>query len=123
MSEQLGVERGRQVTDTRRFTYRGRIKVSRSDLALAKAGKKTCTIRRGHAGVNGTSIDLTDNRETLKVKILSVETRAYKELTSEHAVWEGFSTLDELKRDLAIYYRDIGDDDPVTIIKFEADRS
>jgi hypothetical protein len=56
---------------------------------------------------------LTYNRETLKVKTLSVKTYAYEELSYEHAIWEGFSTLDELKRNLATYYSDIGDDDPV----------
>ena len=107
------------LADERRFTYRGRIKVSSTDLALAKSGKKICTIRRGTAAVIGSAIDLTDNRQALRVKILSVQTRPYGELTHEHAEWEGFSTLEELKKDLATYYRDIDDLDPVTIIKFE----
>jgi hypothetical protein len=97
--------RANDLADERRFTYRGRIKVSSADLALAKSGKKICTIRRGTAAVIGPAIDLTDNRQALRVKIHSVETRPYGELTHEHAEWEGFSTLEELKKDLAVDFR------------------
>lgn len=93
--------------------------MSTADLALAKSGKKICTIRRGTAAVIGPAIDLTDSRQALRVKILSVETRPYGQLTHEHAEWEGFSTVEELKKDLATYYRDMNDLDLVTVIKFE----
>ena len=104
----------------RQFTYKKRIKVSSDDLVLAKKGRKICTIRLGIVKVDGEIIDLSDGREGLTVRIVSVETKPYKDLTSEHAAWEGFATLDELHADLAKYYRRIEEEQPITIIKFEA---
>jgi hypothetical protein len=106
------------VIDQRSFTYRGRIKVSLEDLAMALQGKKTCTIRRGTARVEGDSIDLTDGSEKLRVQILSVETMPYSSLNDQHAQWEGFASLEELREDLAKYYRSIIPDQPMTVIRF-----
>jgi hypothetical protein len=105
--------------DTRSFTYRGRIKVSKGDLATARTGKKVCTIRRGTAKVDGETVDLTDGVDQLRVRVLSVQTIPYRDLTDEHAHWEGFADIAALRRDLAIYYRAIEDSQPMTIIKFE----
>jgi hypothetical protein len=103
----------------RQFTYKRRIKVSGDDFTLAKNGTKICTIRLGVAKVEGEFVDLSDGQDVLKVCIVSVETEPYKNLTEEHARWEGFSTLKELQDDLVKYYRKIDKDQAVTIIKFE----
>jgi hypothetical protein len=103
----------------RQFTYKRRIKVSADDLALAKDGKKTCTIRLGTASVDGELIDLSDGKDAIRVRIISVDTESYGNLTQEHAHWEGFSSVDELRKDLEKYYRRIAQEQPVTIIRFE----
>jgi hypothetical protein len=103
----------------RNFTYKRRIKVSTEDLALTKSGKKICTIRLGTAKVDGELMDLTDGRETLKIRIVSVKTEPYRQLTQEHAQWEGFSSVEELRKDLEKYYRRIDENQPVTIIRFD----
>lgn len=73
----------------------------------------------GVAKVDGEQMDLTDGSNTLKVRIVSVETEPYGNLTDQHAQWEGFNSLEELQRDLAKYYRKIDPDQPVTTIRFE----
>ena len=88
-------------------------------LPSRKNGTKICTIRLGVAKVEGEFVDLSDGQDVLKVRIVSVETEPYKNLTEEHARWEGFSTLKELQDDLVKYYRKIDKDQAVTIIKFE----
>ena len=103
----------------RQFTYKRSIKVSADDLALARSGAKTCTIRLGIASVGAELMDLSDGQDVLKVRIVSVETEPYRNLTQQHAQWEGFSTVEELKKDLEKYYRRIDQDQPVTIIRFE----
>jgi hypothetical protein len=103
----------------RQFTYKHSIKVSTDDLALAKSGSKTCTIRLGIAKVDKELMDLSDGRDVLKVRIVSVQTEPYRNLTHQHAQWEGFSTVEELRKDLEKYYRRIEQDQPVTIIRFE----
>ena len=108
-----------RMIDDRRFTYRNRIRVSKGDLAMAAAGKKICTIRRGTAAVEGETIDLTDGRDRLRVRIVSVQTIPYRDLTDEHASWEGFTGIEELRSDLTTYYRAIDGQQPMTIIKFE----
>jgi hypothetical protein len=85
---------------------------------LAKAGKKTCTIRLGSNRVEGNSIDLSDGRDSVRVRILSVETKPFGELTDKHAKSEGFETLEQLRSDLAKYYGQIEEAQPVTIISF-----
>ncbi len=105
--------------DNRSFTFRGRIKVSKGDLAMAATGKKICTIRRGTAAVEGQTVDLTDGTNRLRVRVISVQTIPYRDLTDEHARWEGFAGIEDLRSDLATYYREIEDQQPMTIIKFE----
>jgi hypothetical protein len=103
----------------RQFVYKRRIKVSSDDLVMARNGKKTCTIRLGTASVDGELMDLSDGQNELKVRIVSVETEPYRNLTLQHAQWEGFSTVEELQKDLEKYYRRIDQDQLVTIIRFE----
>jgi|ERR1051326_119586 hypothetical protein len=103
----------------RHFTYKRRIKVSSGDLALAQGARKTCTIRLGVATVEGDLIDLTDGRDSLRVRIVSVETARYGALNQEHARCEGFTSVEELREDLQRYYRRIDKDQLVTIIRFE----
>jgi hypothetical protein len=103
----------------RQFTYKRRIKVSVEDLHGAKDGKKTATIRLGVVNVDGEQVDLTDGSNSLKVRIVSVKTEPYKNLSAEHAHWEGFATVEELQKDLEQYYRRIDPEQPVTTIRFE----
>jgi hypothetical protein len=103
----------------RQFTYKRRIKVSSEDFQSAKEGKKTATIRLGVALVEGDHIDLTDGANSLKVRILGVITEPYKDLSDEHAHWEGFRTVSELQKDLEKYYRKIDPEQPITTIRFE----
>lgn len=103
----------------RQFTYKRRIKVSAEDFQSAREAKKTATIRLGVATVDGEYIDLTDGTNSLKVRILSVMTESYKELSDQHAQWEGFQSVGELQKDLEKYYRKIDPEQPVTTIRFE----
>jgi hypothetical protein len=104
---------------TRSFVYKRRIKVSPTDLDLARSGRKTCTIRLGTLGVDGAVVDLTDGRHALPVRIVSVDTgKCYKDLELDHAQKEGFDTLEELKNDLSAYYGEIDPMQPITIINF-----
>jgi hypothetical protein len=64
-------------------------------------------------------MDLTDGSNTFKVRIVFVETEPYRNLTAQHAQWEGFNSLEELQKDLEKYYRRIDPDQPVTTIRFE----
>lgn len=104
----------------RSFTYKGRIRVSPTDLQLARGGGKTCTIRLGTLAVEGQNLDLVDGRNVVPVKILTVDSsKVYQDLNDDHAKMEGFESLDELKIDLAKYYGEIDPCQPVTIIVFE----
>jgi len=104
----------------REFVYRNRIRVSTNDLASARTGKKTCTIRLGRASVAGTDLTLTDGREQLRVRVLRTDTsKTFGQLGAAEANGEGFSSVAELEADLRTYYRRIQADDPVTVIWFE----
>jgi hypothetical protein len=73
----------------------------------------------GSLKVDGSVMDLTDGQDTAKVRIVSVETEPYRNLNLQHAQWEGFSSVEELQKDLAKYYRRIDPEQPITIIRFE----
>jgi hypothetical protein len=105
----------------RRFVYRRRIKVSKTDLTSAREQRKTCTIRLGTLGVEGPAVDLTDGHDNLRVRIVSVDnSRFYRDLCERDAHNEGFRTLEELRDDLTKYYGDIDPAQPITIISFES---
>jgi len=104
----------------RKIVYKGAIRVSSEDLAAAKAGRKTCTIRRGTASVLGSEIDLTDGRDRARVRVVSTDaSKSLRDLTEREVRGEGFRDRDELTADLRNYYRDLSDDDRLTVIWFE----
>jgi len=104
----------------RPYTYSGKIKISREDMRLLRAGRKKCTIRMGRASVATQYILLSDGRTSLPVRILKVDNdRCLKELTDQDARDEGFHTREELMQDLRRYYPWAKDNDPVTVIYFE----
>jgi hypothetical protein len=101
------------------FTYSGRMKISRGDMALLKAGKKSVTVRLGTASVNGNQITMTDGKESVRVHILHVDTaRTLGQLTDVDAFREGFGSKQELLDDLKKYYPTAGPTDLVTVISF-----
>jgi hypothetical protein len=103
----------------RSFTYKGRIKVSREDLKLARIGRKSCTIRLGRVNVEDDVIYLSDGNEKLKVKIANVDSsRVYSQLTDEDAVSDGLESKEQLDRDLSRFYGKIDPMQPITIIHF-----
>jgi hypothetical protein len=104
----------------RRFTYSGSMKISRTDMALLRAGKKRCTVRLGTASVAGSEIVMTDGRTSVPVRILNVDTsRHLSELTDQDAIDEGFENKEELWKDLRHFYPRATDNDSVTVIHFE----
>jgi hypothetical protein len=103
----------------RRFTYKGQIKISPSDMSLLQDGRKKCTIRLGIIEVQGTNLLMTDGKQRVMVRVSEVDNhRVYRELTEQDAVDEGFSSLDDLRKDLAKYYGKIDAEQPVTVIRF-----
>lgn len=104
----------------RRFTYKGRIKVSTKDLALARSGGKTCTIRLGKLAVARDITYLSDGRDSLKVKIVKVDSdRVYGDFTDADARLDGLESMRELDEDLRRYYRSIDPMQPMTVIHFQ----
>lgn len=104
----------------RRFTYKNQIKISPSDMSLLKEGRKKCTIRIGMVDVGGTDLFMTDGSERVRIRVSEVDNqRVYRQLSDRDAVDEGFSTLEELQKDLSKYYGKIDPEQPMTLIRFE----
>jgi hypothetical protein len=80
------------------FTYRKQIKVSTEDLLAARAGKKTCTIRLGTVDVAQPEIDLTDGRESSRVRVTHIDhSKTLGELSEREVKGEGFATAQSSK--------------------------
>lgn len=106
--------------NNRQYTYSSKIKISSADMVLLRASRKKCTIRLGIASVASNEIIITDGRSHVPVRITKVDTsRRFGELTDQDARDEGFSTREELIRDLRHFYPRARDEDPVTVIYFE----
>lgn len=103
----------------RRFTYKGRIKISASDMVLLQQGRKKCTIRIGIIDVSGTDLLMTDGNQDVAIRVSEVDNRrVYRELANQDALDEGFASLEELQMDLKKYYGKIDPEQPVTVIRF-----
>ncbi len=104
----------------RRFTYKGQIKISSSDMSLLQDGRKKCTVRVGIIDIHETDLFMTDGKQRVKIRISEVDNhRVYRELTNQDAIDEGFSSLEQLKNDLSKYYGKIDPEQPVTVIRFD----
>lgn len=104
---------------TREFTYRNSLKISKEDMELARRGQKRGTVRLGKLSVSKEVMDLTDGNISIKIKIVNVDnSRLYEQLTDDDARVDGFSTLEELQKDLRKFYRNIDQRQPMTVIQF-----
>jgi hypothetical protein len=102
------------------FTYRKQIKVSTEDLLAARAGRKTCTIRLGTVNVAQPEIDLSDGRDSTRIRVTTVDhSKRFGDLGDREVKGEGFATRQELEADLKRYYRAIEDEALITVIWFE----
>jgi hypothetical protein len=108
------------MSTSRTYKLSQRLKLSRSDMTLFTQGRKRCTIRLGTVSSGDDTITVTDGRRELKARVLRVESGLpFGKLTNDHALDEGFSSLDELIADLRHYYPSARSDDVVTIIYIE----
>jgi hypothetical protein len=102
------------------YRYNKMIKISRGDMSLLRAGKKTCTVRLGNASVGDSEIEMSDGRVSVRVRITNVDnSRTFNELTDEDAKAEGLSSREELLLDLRKYYPRVTANDQVTVISFQ----
>jgi len=89
-------------------------------MSLLKQGKKRCTVRIGTIDVSGTDLFMTDGNQRVKIRISEVDNqRVYRELSNQDALDEGFSSLEELQKDLSKYYGKIDPEQPMTVIRFD----
>lgn len=89
-------------------------------LSLVKEGIKTSTVRFGYNFIDDARIKLigVETREEILVRFEKLEIIKYEELTAEHAIKDGFLSLEELQQALVGFYGNIPNDYPVTIIHF-----
>ncbi|MGD0957214.1 MAG: ASCH domain-containing protein [Candidatus Acidiferrales bacterium] len=89
-------------------------------MSLLKEGKKKCTVRVGIVDVSGTDLFMTDGTQRVKIRVSEVDNhKVYRELNNQDALDEGFSSLEELQKDLSKYYGKIDPEQPVTVIRFD----
>ena len=88
---------------------------------LILQGKKTTTIRLGRVIPRYDEMIIHGGgRPVAKVKVKNIVVKRVKELTDEDARKDGFSSVDELVKNLEeVYETKISGDDIVTIIEFE----
>lgn len=91
---------------------------------LIKNGKKTTTVRAGKRDYRICSIyDIYNPDKTVheRVYVTCKYCIPFGELTEETAHTDGFSSLDELKKELLQFYPDLTAESPVTVVAFTTD--
>ncbi len=84
------------------------------------SGRKKATIRRGIVKPKYDEIIVHGGgRPVAKIRVVRVYYKRVYELSDEDALKDGFSSREELVRELKNVYPDIRDDEYVTIIEFE----
>jgi hypothetical protein len=86
-----------------------------------RSGRKKSTVRRGiKVYRRGESVDLVSNGKVFKrARIIKVVVKRVSELTDKDAELDGFSTRDELLKELKKIYGDIKEGDLVSVIYFD----
>jgi len=99
----------------------GKHLMMKSDYAdLVLEGKKKSTIRLGKVQVNSKEFFINSGGKIIaKAVVRDVIYKRVKELTDEDARLDGFRNKEELVRELRKHYRDLKEDDLVTIIVFD----
>lgn len=69
--------------------------------------------------VTGIFVDGTNVKGFCSLKILSVKSKPFKDLTSYDAIFEGYRSVEELKSNLLSIYNNLEDDDTVYLIRFK----
>lgn len=82
------------------------------------SGKKTTTIRKGRRRYDVGSALLTSKPGDITIEITEIYYKKFRDLVDQDAVLDGFCDVHELRRVLMGFYRDISDDDTVTIVRF-----
>jgi hypothetical protein len=104
----------------RRFTYRGKIKISSEDMHLVELGKKRCTIRLGEIDVEGAQIRLTDGQKSVAVRICKIKKGIpFSEINDEDIQAEGLENRLALENDLKKFYGPIEASQQISVIYFE----
>ena len=100
------------------YTYRGPIRISEPDLQLVRDGKKCCTIRKGSVDVSNPLTSVASRSAVIPISVERLENIRFDALTERHAAAEGFTTVEELRRDLRKYYPDLNSESVLTVIWF-----
>lgn len=81
-------------------------------------GIKTTTVRRGVREYTSGIYDLYNPKKSVHgyVVINGVKVTTFGELTEDVAKTDGFKSLEELKNELLLFYPELVDDSPVTIV-------
>ena len=89
-------------------------------LERIRTARKTTTIRlaRPRASV-GSVILFTNYRETIRTRCVSVDSTLVRLLTEQHALDDGFDSLDDLHAALRTHYPALRADTAVFVIRFE----
>lgn len=85
-----------------------------------REGRKTTTIRIGKRGVATSELIFESNSDSIKVQVLSVHHRKFKELTKMDAQKDGFDTFQELETALNALYPNIKSHTTFTVVEFKA---
>lgn len=81
-------------------------------------GHKRTTIRKGERKYKKGKCFICFDNNTLIVEIKDIRYIRFKELSINDALNDGFNTVDELKRELQLYYGQLLDDQILSIVEF-----
>ncbi|MHB8752918.1 MAG: ASCH domain-containing protein [Aggregatilineales bacterium] len=88
-------------------------------LRAVREGKKRTTIRKGKLSINPGLLLLECGSERQIVNVIAVQWHQVKTLTTEHAIADGFQSIDELREALRTIYPDLKYNHYVTVIEFD----
>ncbi len=84
-----------------------------------REGHKTTTIRLGKRSISTSTLILESDIDSIEVQVTSIYHKKFQNLTKADAQKDGFTTLQELKTALSMFYPNIKPNAIVTLIEFK----
>jgi hypothetical protein len=88
-------------------------------IPLVRAGAKRSTVRAGRRRISPGPAEIVSGNARIPIQVTDVKYKTFADLTQADALTDGFTSREELQRELLSFYPDLRDNDAISVIYFD----